>query len=74
MTAPFAPPPSRLQVAVLLGMLVFAIAAPFAKRPGWIGGVALAVITLLGMGLWGILLWGFGTAIRRWWQGPSENE
>ena len=40
MTAPFAPPPPWEVKAVLLGMLVVAVAIPFAGREGWIGGTA----------------------------------
>lgn len=58
MTAPFAPPPPRPVIVVLILLGLFVIALPFGRREDWLGWVAFLVIAAVAVTLWGILLWG----------------
>jgi hypothetical protein len=40
MTAPFAPPPSRTTLIILIGLVAAALAAPFARRENAMGWFA----------------------------------
>ena len=68
MTAPFAPPPSTPQITIVIAIIAFAIAMPFARHPDWIGWIAFLTITASAVALWSLLIWGIGRAIVEWWR------
>jgi hypothetical protein len=72
MTAPFAPPPSQLQVIFTVGLIAFAIAMPFVRREDGIGWIAFLASAAFAVGLWVMLLWGMARAILRWWHGERD--
>ena len=66
MTAPFAPPPPKILSVIIAWGVVFTLAAPFARRPGWIGQTATLAIALSAAVLWGMVgLAVFKSLVRR---------
>jgi hypothetical protein len=72
-TAPFAPPPSRAVIAVLIAMAAVAIVIPFGRRTDWLGWVAFLVLVAANGVLWGLLLRGFARNVRDWWRGRGDG-
>ena len=70
MTAPFAPPPSRPLIAVVVAMLAVAVAMPFARRDDWSGWAAFVTLIAANAVLWGLLIRGL---IRRWREPPASE-
>ena len=68
MTAPFAPPPSRNVIVVLVALFAAMAVVPFGRRDDWLGWIAFATLVAANIVLWGLLIWGM---IRRWRE-PSE--
>lgn len=74
MTAPFAPPPSRPVLFVLVAMGVTAVAAPFGRREDWLGWVAFLAIAACAVGIWALLIWGFARTFLESRRKRSESE
>ncbi len=58
MTGPFGPEITRTMLAVLVGIAAVGIAMPFVERDSdsWSSHIALAVILLVAIGIWGLLI------------------
>lgn len=58
MTGPFGPEITRTMVAVSIGIAAVGIAMPFVERgsDSWSSQIALAVIFLAAIGIWGLLI------------------
>ena len=68
MTSPFAPPPTRRMIAVLVAMLLLFVAMPFGRRDDWLGWAAFAAFIAANALLWGVLILRAGEALLDWWR------
>ncbi|TWU09454.1 hypothetical protein CA54_46960 [Symmachiella macrocystis] len=59
MTAPFAPPPNRLQILALTAFPAVFVAIPFLRSEGVLGYIAFALVIYANIALWGSMLYGF---------------
>ncbi len=73
MTAPFAPPPSRSVVIIVVGLVAVAVAIPFGRRDDWAGWVAFLTVAAVAVGCWGLLMRGAMRAILQWWRGGPDS-
>lgn len=64
MTAPLAPPPSRLGLSVIMALTCVAAAIPFGRREDWLGWLAFLVVAAAAAWVWGVLLWGLWRSAR----------
>ena len=74
MTAPFAPSPSLIVLAVAAGLMAVGLLMPFARRDDWIGWCAFLATAAFAVWLWGLLLWRAFQGLTEWWSGGSESD
>lgn len=73
MTAPLAPPPTRIFWIIHAVLACFALALPFARRPDWLGHLAFGVIAICAIVLWTLLLWGIGRQVLEHFRSRRDN-
>lgn len=66
MTAPFNPHPHPLIWLIVIGMLGFAIAMPFARREDWLGWISFLAIAGFAVLLWSVLIVGLCIRFLEW--------
>jgi hypothetical protein len=68
LTAPFAPPPTRLQLAIGIGLLLFGLAMPFGRRDDAIGWIAFSYICGFATFLWALLTRRMSIRLIEWYR------